>query len=671
MTRINSEKGSLLPLNEPDKTSGSMGHKSETPDRLGSQTKKYVRLVSAVLISLVLVANIDYRFGGQIISSVLQSSGCNHGSMQQHMNHHSQDGISGNPGYNVEKFKSLFSNQNVYITGGSADPHPDPKHLVTAHKAAVACDVPLCSTMGTDILRRGGSAVDAALTVALCIGSVNSFSSGLGGGGFMTVHHPNGTALTFDFRETAPALAHKNMYKGHPERARVGGLAAGIPGELAGLDVAISKFGSGVLSWEELIEPVIKLNREGYLVSEPLELASKRAQSTLIRDADDWSFLITRDDFTGFLRTKIQGELVQRPALADTLEKIARNGSSAIFYDPEGPIVPALVAKIQATGGVATAEDFANYQVNINEPLRTEFFGREVFTTPNPSSGPALILGLNIFNQLEANGLHTTDLGDVETQRLIEVMKWISSARTELGDPFDIDNPRANEIMSHKWADEVRSKISDNHTLSWEEYDPSYEPNDPHGTAHISIIDETGMAVSFTTTVNLEFGALVVDPVTGIVINSEMDDFSLPETDNGYNLHPSIYNYVAPFKRPLSSCVPTIITKDGVPELIVGAAGGSRILTGVLQAIVRTYVYKLPLLDTIAIPRVHHQLLPEFACIEEGAPQSVIHGLESRGHLAIFLPPATAMNAIYRDPDSGTIHAVSDYWRKRGRGDGY
>jgi gamma-glutamyltranspeptidase len=555
---------------------------------------------------------------------------------------------------------------DIHSWSGAADPAPDASHQVLARQAAVACDVPICSTMATDILRRGGSAVDAAVTTALCIGSVNSHSSGIGGGGFMTVRHPNGSALAFDFRETAPGAAHKHMYDSFPLLARLGGLAVAIPGEVAGLEDAWKLYGK--LSWAELIQPVIDLNRNGFQVSEVLEAAIQKAGKALWEFRSDWEFVFV--DSADGPRLARRGDIIKRENLANTLEEISRFGAKA-FYHANGTIAPALVDTIRRTGGIASLEDFARYNVIISEPLRSSFWGREVITTPNPTSGPALVLGLNVMNGFKRTAEASVNFGNTATQRLVETMKWIASARTELGDPMDVQNPRAHMILELSYADSVRANISDTHTLPWQAYNPSYEPNEPHGTAHFSIIDQNCMAVAMTTTVNLEFGSLVCDPVTGIVLNSEMDDFSLPNTGNSYDLRPSIYNYVQPYKRPLSSTVPTIISYNGVPELIIGAAGGSRIVTAVFQAIVRTYMYKLPLLETIAFPRIHHQLLPEVASVERGAPLSVMRGLEEKRHQAMYIDPKTSMNAIYRDQDSGVIYAVSDWWRKRGGSDGY
>lgn len=586
---------------------------------------------------------------------------------------------------------------------------PSAERLTVRHKAAVSCDVPQCSTMGTEILQRGGSAVDASITVALCIGSINGFSSGIGGGGFMVVKDKASEDLSFDFREAAPLAASKDMFKDDPKKAQFGGLAVAVPGEVHGLYEAFKRYSSGALSWKQLFEPVIELNKRGWLVDKAFELALEVTEDDLTDyGAGDWSWLYVDGQSTSASPFKARplksGDVLQRHALAETLTLIANNGSSAIFYDPEGPIAPKLVETINRAGGVVSLEDFAQYQTIVSEPVRGEFYGREVLVANNPSSGPALVVGLNIIDQLDEqerseelaksrgiSGFLKTvlynfsggrfvrssstprDSAPRSIQRLTEAMKYTSSARTELGDPADISNTeRVDFLLTSNWTNQAVGNISDYKTHPWQDYQPAYEVSDSAGTAHFSVLDENGMAVAMTTTVNLLFGSLVYDRVTGVILNSEMDDFSIPSRDNAYELRPSIYNYIAPGKRPLSSTTPTIVfnKETGHVELVIGAAGGSRIVTCILQAIVRKYSYGLSLLQTVAFPRLHHQLIPEIAYVEIGGRKSIGQVLKSRGHGVEYWIPRSVMNAVSRE-ENGEIHAVADYWRKGGGSDGY
>jgi len=254
-------------------------------------------------------------------------------------------------------------------------------------------------------------------------------------------------------------------------------------------------------------------------------------------------------------------------------------------------------------------------------------------------------------------------------------MKWISAGRTELGDPTDpvaaSNSKRIRQLQSKSYAEAVRVNISADTTYSWEHYHPAYEPVDPKGTSHLSVLDNYGNAVALTTTVNLHWGAKVHDPQTGIVLNSEMDDFSIPGRSNAYHLEPSIYNYIIPHKRPLSSTTPTIIVEeDGTPGLVIGGSGGSRIVTGVFQAIVKNYLWGYSLLDTIKSPRLHHQLIPEVVLAESNTEEWILEGLKERGHAIKLRDLGEASGGsviqVVKGMDSGRVEAVADWWRKGG-----
>lgn len=551
-------------------------------------------------------------------------------------------------------------------------------------KAMVSSDVPLCSTMGKNILLGGGNAADAAVTVALCIGSVNLHSSGIGGGGFIVTTKDNET-LSIDAREMAPALAHKHMYDGTPLLAQFGGLAVAIPGELAGLYQLYERHGSRNLTWAQLFEPVIELNRKGW--SAPLiwvRAAEKMDELLLSRVPPlrkSWDFIYKNNT-----RQLVEvGDTIVRPQYADTLEKIANNGSSAIFYDPNGPIAPKLARLAQLLGGVLTPQDFAHYSPNVDKALQFNFTvgtdEYELATTGGVSSGLALIAGLNFYTALKRQD-PVKDDEVLKTHRLLEAMKWTALARSHLG---DVNETYWNSIVANytspDWAHTLLEdgKYSDNSTFPWSHYGPLYELTEPHGTSHFSVVDEHGGAVGMTTTVNLLFGSLVYDKETGIVLNDQMDDFSMPDTSNAFNLTPSALNFIRPYTRPLSLTTPTIIRKNGHLHFLIGAAGGSRIVTAVLQAIVRTIHENMLLLQVIAYPRMHHQLIPEFAMVENVSlfnsefrdhVTCIQCQLEPFNHTFVESGALTAMNGIAKAADGGW-EGVSDYWRKRGVADGY
>ncbi|ODQ83080.1 hypothetical protein BABINDRAFT_159541 [Babjeviella inositovora NRRL Y-12698] len=550
------------------------------------------------------------------------------------------------------------------ITGDGPTWSPAARHMSSGHRGMVASDSELCSQMGSGILADGGSAADAAVTVALCIGVVNSFSSGIGGGGFIISKPYGAPAVSFDAREVAPQAAHRDMYKDHEHLSQFGGLAVAIPGELQGLYELYRMHTSGVLSWADLIAPVTALCHEGFVASNILEFAASRDSDVFFELKEYWGWIFRGD------RLVREGEIVTRPELGKTLLLIAANGSSAIFYDPEGPIVPSLVELSRKFGGIITKDDFANYSVRIEPALETNYLDHAVYTTNGASSGPVLISGLNVLNGYGSQ--NNGDFSLVPSHRMIETFKYMAAVRSNLGDVVDWDHQeqkvrqeRTAKFSTPEWAREVRHNISDSRTLPWQEYNSAYRVAENHGTASFSIVDSYNNSVAMTSTVNLLFGSMLHDPVTGVILNNEMDDFSIPDTTNAFGLKPVIYNFISPRRRPLSSMSPTIVTNsDGTPDLVIGAAGGSRITTAILQAIVRTYSYNLPLLETIAFPRLHHQLFPEEVYVEEPVSQEFIAGLEARGHKVSVIDHLTAMNGI-RKAEDGWI-GVSDWWRKRG-----
>ncbi|CAO3664756.1 unnamed protein product [Umbelopsis vinacea] len=522
--------------------------------------------------------------------------------------------------------------------------------LVEGQYGAVAVEAEQCSMSElTVVLKKGGNAVDSAIASALCIGVIDSFATGIGGGGFMLIRSPNGTYDFIDFREAAPAAAHKDMYVEDPSKAQVGGLAVGVPGEIRGFQLAHERHGK--LSWPELFAPAIHISRHGFNTT---RLLAQRIQS-----AADW---IMRDPsfaevFAPSGKLAVEGELIKRPSLADTLEIIAQQGPDA-FY--EGFIAASLVNTTVRTGGILTLDDMKSYRAIVRPPISTYYHGRKVVTGGAPTSGHVLISALNI---LERFNLRLLGEVGVNIHRLVESLKYGFAFRTELGDPDYLDNAdRLEEIISKDWSSIVRHNISDDRTHSIEYYNPIFDNAEAHGTMHLSVVDENDGAVALTSTVNLLFGARVMDPVTGIILNDEMDDFSIPGIPNAFGLQPSVYNYVAPGKRPLSSCTPTIIERDSKFEMAVGASGGSMIVTATLNVIIDVVDYGKNIYDAIVSPRLHHQLMPNSAIVEHDYPKNHITALQSRGHDVVVLPPSikvTAVQGVMRSPD-GTVYGASD-----------
>ncbi|KAI5838228.1 gamma-glutamyltranspeptidase [Morchella snyderi] len=549
--------------------------------------------------------------------------------------------------------------------------------LVNAQHGAVSSDVEICSEIGVGILKKGGNSVDAIIATAICIGVVDSFASGIGGGGFLVTRTIYGESKSFNFREMAPGTATRDMYNGQPLLAQVGGLAVATPGEVDGFATAHALHGK--LAWHELWAPSIELCRGGFVVTPMLGRLMQAEAAFFTANKRSWEYLFSEK--TGKLLSA--GDVMRREAYGNTLEVIAaadeaREGGDTYkgvreFYN--GTIAKQLARFVQDNGGILTEEDFEKYFTVVEETAKTVIDDMQFITCQSPCSGPVLIEGLNI-----AEGLDMRDSQDpLSHHYLVETMKWLSAGRTELGDPSDptvaANHARIHELTTKHWAASVRANISSTHTYPWAHYKPAYELTDPKGTSHISAFDRRGGAAALTTTVNLYWGAKLHDPVTGIVLNSEMDDFSIPGRGNAYNLEPSVYNYIRPYKRPLSSTAPTIVVEgDGSVGLVVGASGGSRIVTGVFEAVVKTYFWGWDLLDTIKSPRLHHQLIPETVSAEWNTEAWVVRGLEKRGHKVVMMAGGesgggSAIQAVRGR--EGRVEGVADWWRKGGRAAGY
>lgn len=399
------------------------------------------------------------------------------------------------------------------------------------------------------------------------------------------------------------------------------------------------------------------------------------------------------------------GEWITMPKYGRTLELIAKNGAS-VFYDANGPIAPNVVKTIQERNGAMTLEDWSSYSLQFRDPIIGSFLGKKVVTMGAPASGNVLMELLNIVETMVHDGdvesivkyvLDNAEEGTVRREddveevikglhRLVETMKFGYAFRTELGDPGFMEASQRRRIMNmttKRFAREVRKNVTDTRTHPVNYYNPKFDTIETPGTTHTSVLDETGMAVSVTSTVNLWFGSKVICPRTGILLNNEMDDFSIPGVPNAFGLYPSPYNFPQPHKRPLSSSVPTIVENDyGFVELVIGASGGSKIISGVFLTILQLYLpevlpsrlqlsLSLPLplktkniMDAIRAPRFHHQLLPDRVEIEEEFAQGRkdwIEGLRERGHEILKRPHFMFGNAVYSVyKRNGIVSAASD-----------
>ena len=522
----------------------------------------------------------------------------------------------------------------------SSDPRGrrHPAVLAEGKSAGVATENVICSRIGLDVLLEKGTAVDAAVASTLCVGVLNMFSSGIGGGGFMLIRNPQacydapaGTdskdcveRISIDFRETAPAAANKTMYVGRVPKAQFGGLAVGVPGELRGLQMAHRRYGR--LPWKRLVQPSVELAKSATVSK---ELARRLAYfGGFMLDDPTWRAVFV-DEATGEL--KKEGDTFRRPAYAQTLQTIAEHGPDA-FY--EGPIARALVNTTQAHGGILTMQDMHDYKVVVKPALEGSWLGKRVYTTHAPTSGPVLLSILNMLSLIP--DFATGGATSLNLHRFVETLKFGFGQRTELADPAFMSaegNERIAQIPTMEEAQRIVPNITDDRTHPLEYYHPKFDIIDDHGTMHLSILDSDGMAIALTSTVNLIFGSRVMDPSTGVILNDEMDDTSTPGVPNAFGLAPSPYNYPEPGKRPLSSTCPTIIeSAEGQVEMVLGGSGGSRIFSSVLQTIFNYNLWGMDLSQAIEAPRLHHQLLPKELSVETGYSNKTLAGLLGRGH---------------------------------------
>jgi gamma-glutamyltranspeptidase/glutathione hydrolase/leukotriene-C4 hydrolase len=342
----------------------------------------------------------------------------------------------------------------------------------------------------------------------------------------------------------------------------------------------------------------------------------------------DWSPVFINEDTGTLLR---HGDTIRRPGYARLLRAIAEKGSPA-FY--EGEFARSMIDKVQSKGGILTLEDLQSYRVRVTDAIQGEWLGRRVFTTPAPTSGHVLLSMLNILSDYK-NWIKDGATSGLSAHRLIEAMKFGSAQRTRIGDPSFMNATELQQIAkisTQSEADYIRSKIDDEYTHDLDYYEPLFDIRDSHGTMHLSTLDQSGMAVALTSTVNLIFGSQVMDPYSGVILNDEMDDSSTPGAPNAFGLYPSPYNYPQPGKRPLSSTAPTIVEHaDGSIYLAIGGSGGSRIFGSIAQVLLNLD-WGMDLSEAIERPRIHHQLMPASVSAESTTDEHILDALRDRGH---------------------------------------
>ena len=505
---------------------------------------------------------------------------------------------------------------------------------VRARRAMVASASSFASQVGVKILQEGGNAVDAAVAVGLALAVTFPVAGNIGGGGFMLIRMADGRTTAIDYRETAPARASRNMYldaNGNPipEKSTLGYAAVGVPGTVAGFDLALRKYGR--LKWAQVVAPARRLAQEGFPVSYAFSRGLRIAER--LEKFPDSRRIFHRDG-----NYYEEGEVFRQPELAATLARLEKRGPRE-FY--EGETARRIAAAMAANGGYITLDDLKNYRPVEREPLRGTYRGYEIITFPPPSSGGIVLL--NVLNQLEGDNLAALGAGSAEASHLlIEAMRRAFADRaTLMGDPDFVTVPVA-ELISKDYARARRATIDPQRATPSADIRPGLDApvSEASETTHFTVVDTEGNIVTNTYTLNGPYGSGVTVPGTGILLNNEMDDFAVkPGAPNYYQLVQGEANCIAPGKRPLSSMTPTIVLKEGRPWFAIGSPGGPTIISTVLQVVINIIDHKMNLQQAIDAPRLHHQWLPDVVMWEPyGMTADTRRALEAKGHRLDIVP---------------------------------
>jgi gamma-glutamyltranspeptidase/glutathione hydrolase len=534
----------------------------------------------------------------------------------------------------------------------------DAVHPVWAKSAMVSVQEAVAAEVGLQVLKDGGNAVDAGVAVALALAVTLPRAGNLGGGGFMMVHDAEtGETRAIDYREMAPASATRDMYLDADGNAdstlsRFHGLAVGVPGTVAGMQLALETYGTMTL--EQAAAPAIRLAEDGILVTADLA-DSLKALEKRMKTWPATAAIFYKEDGSFYE----PGDVLKQPDLAATLKKIAAEGPDG-FY--RGEVAEKIAASVQEAGGSMTVEDLANYRAVIRAPVTGTYRGHEIVSMPPPSSGGTHII--QILNVMEGYPIGFLGHNSSDTIHLMaEAMKRAYADRSEyLGDPDFVDVP-VKALTSKDYAAKIRDGISLNRATPSATIKPGkLAPYESDQTTHFSIVDKDGNAVSNTYTLNFSYGSGMTAAGTGVLLNNEMDDFSAkPGVPNAYGLIGGEANAVEPGKRPLSSMSPTIVLKDGKPFLVTGSPGGSRIITTTLQVISNMIDHGMNVAEATHAARIHHQWLPDEIRVEDGGlSRDTVAALEAKGHTIAVKSVMGSTQSIHVDTDKGLLLGASD-----------
>lgn len=530
----------------------------------------------------------------------------------------------------------------------------------------VASEERYATAAGLRVLREGGNAVDAAVTVGFTLAVTYPRAGNIGGGGFMLIYSADsGEVIAIDYREKAPEAAKGEMYldeAGNPdvEKSRHSILSAGVPGTVAGLALALEHWGT--ISLERALRPAIELAGKGFPVNEELRRSLVQVKDRM--KTHDASMAVF---FKEGGEPYSAGDILIQKDLARTLSRIADKGPDE-FY--RGETAQKIASFMKERGGLITEYDLKAYDPVIRKPVRGTYRGYEIYSMPPPSSGGVHLV--QILNLLELFPLGTYGHNTAKTLHIMaEAMKLAYADRSKhLGDPDFVDVP-VSRLISKEYARELKNKIVAGIATPSEKIRPGVMPlKEGSDTTHFSVIDKYGNAVSNTYTLNFSYGSKIMVPATGILLNNEMDDFSMkPGVPNAYGLIGGELNSVEPGKRMLSSMTPTIVMKEGAPFLVTGSPGGSLIITTVLQVITNVIDFGMNISEATNAVRIHHQWLPDELRVEKGLNGDTIRLLTAMGYKVVTGDTMGSAQSIMKVGDF--LYGATDPRRPGGLADGY
>ena len=547
----------------------------------------------------------------------------------------------------------------TYTPIGTVNPNdyePRQKLISEGNQSMVSTQHFLATQVGVDILEKGGNAYDASVAIGFALAVVLPRAGNIGGGGFMVIYDSNDkNNYSIDYREKAPLLSTTNMYLDEngtviDNKSTLGYLASGVPGTVAGLWSVHERFGS--MRWSELIEPAIKLAEDGF------EITPYMADMLIKYNEKLSAFDETNKVFQTYY-PNFDKKILKQPDLANTLKIIAKEGRDG-FY--KGEIAKKIADDMQNNGGIISEKDLEQYQPVWRNPLISSYKDIKIVTMPPPSSGGIHVIQmLNVLENFDLRKLGHNSKEYINV--LSEVMKYAYADRSKhLGDPDFYDVP-INKLSSHEYAHEISQNIKIGSVTPSIEINPgTFDDKESIETTHFSVVDEKGNVVSSTYTLNSSFGSGVVIKDTGILMNNEMDDFSIsPGVPNQFGLLGAEANEIKPHKRPLSSMTPTIAFKNNDLFFTTGSPGGAKIITAVLQSILNIVEFEMNVAEANNAKRIHHQWQPDKIQIEFDLTEDKKNWLLNAGYNIEIIEPATNLQLIMKKND--TYYGYGDFRR--------